>query len=181
MNALREYVGVKKPQATPSVGKAPDAPKTARPPEAKKVSGKPLSETELAERAVAEELAKEAKKEQAAMSVKETALFNLQRNVVKNLIPAGNDVFVAEGSAFTRGYGASFRFDAQTKEWSWLDSPNPSDPALKNKWQPVSALEGVTANGVTKLPNFSFNEKGQQAVTAILTAQKTAREAGIAL
>lgn len=181
MNALREYAGVKKPAAAPSAAKAPDAPKTARPSEAKRTAGKPLSDTELAEKAVAEELAKEAKKEQAAKSVKEAVLFDLQRNVVKNLAPVGNDVYVAEGSLFSSGYGASFRFDSQTKSWSWLDSPNPSDPTLKNKWQPVSGLEGVTANGVTKLPNFSFNEKAQGAVTAILTAQKTAKESGIAL
>ncbi|MFZ3232115.1 MAG: hypothetical protein WA194_01000 [Patescibacteria group bacterium] len=110
---------------------------------------------------MADAIAEYSRKQAAETAGKEKELFDLQRNVVKSLTPYGDDVFVAEGSAFTRGYGASFRFDSQTKSWSWLDSPNPSDPTLKNKWQPVSGLEGVTANGVTKLPNFSFNEKAQ--------------------
>ena len=181
MNALRAFVGVKKPQAAPTVAKAPEAPKTARPPEAKKPAAKPLSDKELAEKAVAEELAKEAKKEQAAKSVKETVLFDLQRNVVKNLTPIGNDTYVAEGSMFSSGYGASFRFDAQTKNWSWVDSPDPSNPLVKNKWRPVAELQASTSGGITKLPNFSFNEKAQQAVNAILAAQKSAKDSGIAL
>lgn len=194
LGALKKYVeaGGKKPvEAT----KKPEGKTATKPAEAGKkpsATEKPKSKKEKEEEEKKAEEAKKKEEEEAAKkkaeaeaaekAAKEKELEALQKKTLANLKQQDNGGYVVNTKFLKDGFAgaAFFKFDAKNGEWLWNSFNNP-DEMKSSKWHKVSGLEQSTADGITKLSGFGFNESTQETVNAILAAQKRSRELGIPL
>lgn len=121
-------------------------------------------------------------KEAAELARNEKELDALQKKVLTNLKPLGNDTYVVKTQFSKDGAtgAAFFKFDVAKGEWLWNAFNNP-DYQRMSRWDRVARLEQATVEGKTQMSLFGGSPSTQETFNAIFEAQKRSRELDLPL